>query len=524
MFPTSAPLAAPVPIGFPDLEILEEVIETHISKVYLTASHAYKVKKPVSLGFLDFSTLAARRFYCEEELRLNRRTAPSLYIGVLAITEDGSGPRVGGQGEPVDYAVRMRRFPQEALLDWRAAAGSLDGECLDAFAGSVARFHSRVERADAGRAYAAPRQVLAAALQNFDQIRAMTGRDDSALAALRVWTTCAHSLLAEVFGARKRDGFVRECHGDLHLGNIVVLEGGPVAFDCIEFNAAFRWIDVMNEVAFLVMDLRGHGLPGLAHRFLNRYLEITGDYGGLRVLRFYLVYRAMVRAKVAHIRADQASAPTGSRAGALLDYARYVSLAREISAEAHGALVVMHGLSGSGKSTVAAGLASTMHAVHVRSDVERKRLHGLAPDAHTSSGVASGIYGAKETEKTYERLADVARHALAAGFPVIVDASFLAARHRAVFRDLARECRVPFAIVSCAANEAELRNRVALRQATGADASEAGVEVLERQLAAYRPLALEESAEVVRVESDAHAATASQIAAVLTRQFGVRAG
>ena len=278
------------------------------------------------------------------------------------------------------------------------------------------------------------------------------------------WTGCAggrlreHAALADVFAARKREGFVRECHGDLHLGNIVMLEGEPVPFDCIEFNAAFRWIDVMNEAAFLVMDLREHGLPHLASRFLNRYLAATGDYAGVRVLRFYPVYRAMVRAKVACMRAHQGAGWHQSHR----DFERYLAVAEDLATESRGAVVLMHGLSGSGKTTVATGLADSLRASCALGR-RRKRMHGLAPDARTQSRVGEGIYTQSDTERTYARLAEFARPSIDAGYPVIVDATFLELRHRELFRRLARETGVPFAIVSCWAPMTFLRQRVAQR-------------------------------------------------------------
>ncbi|MBS0336451.1 MAG: AAA family ATPase [Proteobacteria bacterium] len=482
-----------------------DLLETHISCVLLAGDYAYKIKKPVNLGFLDFTTLAARRFCCEEELRLNRRTAPSLYLDVVPITGSASDPVLGGDGPPIEYAVRMRRFPQDALLDRMARGGTLQEASLDDLGVRVAQFHQGLQPAGADRPFASPAQVLAAAMQNFDQIQSLAGpgTDAAALAALRDWTAREHAALEAVFGARKREGYVRECHGDLHLGNIVMLDGAPVPFDGIEFNAEFRWIDVMNEVAFLVMDLEEHRLPGLAFRFLNRYLETGGDYAGVAVLRFYIVYRALVRAKVACIRGHQPGLDAGAQEFAAAEYAHYLGFAQGIAARGRGALILMHGVSGSGKTTIARQLAAALQAVHLRSDVERKRLHGLEAGARTRSGPAAGIYSPADTERTYARLASLAREVMAAGYPVIVDAAFLDAGRRSSFRALAREAGAPFAIVSCEAPDTVLRERVARREAQGADASEAGLAILGRQLAERKPFTPDESAEVVRVDATA---------------------
>ena len=503
-----------------------ELLETHISCILLAGNYAYKIKKPVNLGFLDFTRLAARRFYCEEEVRLNRRTAPALYLNVIPITGSAADPVLGGEGPPIEYAIRMRRFPQDALLDSMARNRTLTADCMDSLGVHVAEFHRSLEPAGADRAYASSAQVLAAALQNFDQIQALGGADESdgTLDSLRSWTSRQHAALAGVFEARKRNGFVRECHGDLHLGNIVQLDGEPVPFDCIEFNAAFRWIDVMNDIAFLVMDLQEHGLAHLAFRFLNRYLETTGDYEGLRVMRFYIVYRALVRAKVARIRGTQPGTSRESRAQAARDYARYLAFARGAATGACGALIVMHGLSGSGKSTAARQLAESLHLVQLRSDVERKRLHGLAPRARTASGLSAGVYTTADTERTYVRLADLACHVIAAGYPAIVDAAFLAARHREQFRRLAREVNVPFSIVSCTAPAEVLRQRLALREAQGNDASEAGLAVLEQQRVTCEPLAENEAADVIEIHWRNPAASLPGVTATLARHLRVKRG
>ena len=498
-----------------------EMLETHISWVLLTDLHAYKIKKPVDLGFLDFTTLEARRFYCAEELRLNRRIAPSLYLDVVPVTLGAAGPLMGGDGEPVEYALRMRRFPQQALLDRAARDGRLGGKCIDDLAARVAQSHLGLEPAGPARSHASAERILADATQNFDQLRSLAGAEEGALAYLRAWTAEAHAGLADAFAARKRDGYVRECHGDLHLGNIVMLEDGPVPFDCIEFNESFRWIDVMNEVAFLVMDLREHGLPQLAARFLSRYLEATGDYAGLDVLRFYTVYRAMVRAKVACIRAAQQAAGRASGPGNDPEYLKYLAFAQQAAAASRGALVVMHGVSGSGKSFVASQLADLLGALHVRSDVERKRLHGLAPQARSASGLGTGIYAPADTERTYERLADAAGHAVRAGYPVVVDATFLAARQRDRFRKLAAEAGVGFAIVPCAAPDDVLRARIERREALRKDPSEAGLDVLRRQLAELVPFDASEAGDLSPVEAGQDEAAVRRLACRLGERLGI---
>jgi len=476
-----------------------ERIETHISWVFLAGDFAYKVKKPLDLGFLDFGTLAARKACCEEELRLNRRTAPGIYLEVVPIAGSVGAPRVGGPGEVLEYAVKMRRFEQQALASRVAAEGGFNDADSDALAALVAEFHASIPSAPADSAFGEPSHVAAPALQNFEQLDAMeAARGEVARrAALREWTQDSFRVLEPVMAARRHDGFVRECHGDLHLGNIAILEGLPVPFDCIEFNPELRWIDVMNEAAFLFMDLADRGLPAAAWRFLNGYLERTGDYAGLRVLRFYVVYRAIVRAKVACIRGAQPGLDEAARVAIAREYGEYLGLAERFARTGEPAIVLMHGLSGSGKSTIAQAMAARIGAVRVRSDVERKRLHGLEPGVRTGSGQDAGIYSGAASRATYDRLEAVAGDVIASGFPVIIDAAFLRLEDRARFRGLAESLGVPFWIVDCAAPEVVLRERILQREAQGADPSEAGIGVLEMQIATQEPLDAEERGRVL---------------------------
>jgi len=481
-----------------------ELIETHISWVFLAGEYAYKVKKPVDLGFLDFSTLKARRFYCEEELRLNRRTAPELYLGVVPITAGASGPRLGGAGEAIEYALRMRRFPQEALADSMARRGKLRTAQIDAIAAAIAAFHATIPSAPQDSAFGAPEHVAAPALANFEQLRKLDANPGEAvrLERLRAWTVNEGSRLHDVFAARRRGGFVRECHGDLHLRNIVFLEGRPLPFDCIEFDPELRWIDMASEVAFLAMDLLEHGLEAAAWRFLNAYFETTGDYAGVRVLRYYLVYRAMVRAKIACIRAHQPGTGESAQCTSDRQYRDYLVLAESLALPARPAIVLMHGLAGSGKTTIAQAILERIRAVRVRSDVERKRLHGLAAQARTHAAPYAGIYAPETTRLTYDRLKQAVRDIVESGRTAIVDAAFLRRAEREEFRGLAAELEARFLIVWCRASEAALRRRVAQREAAGNDASEAGIEVLENQIATQEPLGADELAHAVPVDSE----------------------
>jgi aminoglycoside phosphotransferase family enzyme/predicted kinase len=473
------------------------LLETHISWVILTGSHAYKIKKPVNLGFLDFTTLDARRDYCEEELRLNQRLAPYLYEAVVPITGSVDSPLMGGNGAAIEYAVKMREFPQRALASHLLADGALTTAHIDALAGCIVAFHAHTGVAARGCPYGIPEAVIAPARDNFTQIGCLLPEavDQTRIAGLCEWTEHEYQAHWTQFHARLTDGCVRECHGDLHLGNIVMLDGKLTPFDCIEFNPALRWIDVMSEIAFLVMDLMDRGRADLANQFLNAYLEASDGYGGLAVLRFYRVYRAMVRAKVHALRATQSGTAVAGHERLVVASRGYLELAQRCAQDGQPAIILMHGLSGSGKSVLAQSLAQTLGAIRLRSDIERKRISGLAPLARSGSSLASGLYSAELTEATYHRLLDLARLSTAAGYPVIVDATFLKRWQRDVFRREADARGMPFVIVDVTAPEATLRARIAARLAAGGDASEAD------QLAQNEALSANELSAALRIEN-----------------------
>ncbi len=464
-----------------------EVIETHISVVLLTGSYAYKFKKPVNFGFLDFSTLAKRKHYCEEELRLNSRLAPELYLEVIAIS---AGPKIGGDGEVIEYAVRMCEFEQASQFDRLLDAGRLDPAYIDALGVRIAKFHAAAAVAGTDSGYGTPSAIQTPVDENFSQILdcIREAPDQSRLESLRNWTGETFRKRHSALQARKDGGFIRECHGDLHLHNIALVDDEPVAFDCIEFNDNLRWIDIISEVAFMVMDLDHRGQPGLASRFLNVWLEQTGDYAGISLLRYYLVYRAMVRAKVDCLRAHQEDIEDATREAILGDYHAYLALAERYTRPPTPELLLMHGLSGSGKTSVSQTLLEKLPAIRVRSDIERKRLHGLAIDAQTNSEVKQGIYDRAASERTYQHLKSLTDTLLDAGHNVIVDATFLQLSQLESFVELADTRSIRCTIIDCQAPESELRKRIAARKDKQRDASEAGIEVLENQLRDYQPL------------------------------------
>ena len=479
-----------------------ERLETHISYVLLTGEHAYKIKKAVHFGFLDFTTLAARRFFCAEELRLNRRLAPALYLDVVPITGSVDAPVLGGAGPALEYAVKMREFRQDALASRILERGELSSADIDALAAKIAAFHGTTAVAAAEVDFGTLEEVLRVARQNFAQLRPLLAavEEHDEIDALSAWTEREHAACRGEFLRRRKDGFVRECHGDLHLGNIARIDRELVIFDCIEFNAAMRWIDVMSEVAFTVMDLENRRRADLSHRFLNAYLEQTGDYAGLGVLRFYLVYRALVRAKIARLRAGQLDAGAASALHA--EYRGYVNLARRYARDPRPALILAHGFSGCGKTTLSQPLLESIGAVRIRSDVERKRLQGLDARPRGGTGVDRGLYADAATRATYQWLVTLAREIVGAGCAAIVDATFLRRWQRDLFYDLATELGIPFVIVDFVAQESTLRERIAQRTAAGSDASDADLAVLDHQLRTYEPFAREEKGWVLAYDAE----------------------
>jgi len=464
-----------------------EVIETHISIILLTGTYAYKFKKPVNFGFLDFSTLAKRKHFCKEELRLNRRLAPELYLEVVPVS---LGPKLGDNDEVIEYTVRMREFEQTSQFDRMLNADTLGPAHLDALGLRIADFHASATVAGPDSAYGMPSAIQTPVEENFSQMLDClhSSQEQSRLKLLRDWTRKTFQKLQLTLQSRKDNGFIRECHGDLHLRNIALVQDVPVAFDCIEFNDNLRWIDIISEVAFMVMDLDHRGRPGLASRFLNVWLEQTGDYAGVSLLRYYLVYRAMVRAKVDCLRAYQADVDTVAREAILQDYLTYLESGERYTKPPPAVLLLMHGLSGSGKTRISQSLLENLPAIRLRSDIERKRLHGLTGDARTGAEIDQDIYSHAASERTYQHLKTLAGTLLDSGHNVIVDASFLQKTRLEPFVALANDQSVRCFIIDCQAPESELRKRITTREHEQRDASEAGIEVLESQLRHYQPL------------------------------------
>ena len=479
-----------------------KLVETHISWVILTGQFAYKIKKPVDLGFVDFSSLEKRRFYCEEEVRLNRRLAPDIYLEVVPITRSpGNSPLMNGKVNAIEYAVKMMQFPWEAQLDRILDRNELKPFHLDAFAQIIAIFHKTAQRAATETAYGDLEHLSQPVYENFSQIRDNVS-DKTLLQTLVTLETRSHEdihRLEAVFDQRKADGFIRECHGDVHLRNMAWVRDKPLVFDCIEFNPNLRWIDVISEIAFLVMDLEKRKQSELAYRFLNAYLERSGDYHGLFLLTCYLTYRTLVRAKVEAILSGQSHVPPKEQATAYQSFQDYLELAVQYNQGRPLHLIITHGLSGSGKTTLTQRLIEQLGAIRIRSDVERKRLFGLKAEDNGRAKIQKDIYNEDASQRTYSKLVELADHALEGGYPVIIDAACLKAEQRARFQALASIKRIPYTILEFSFSEATLRHRIKNRTH---GASDADLTVLEYQMAAVQKLGPDETHHAIRVDEE----------------------
>jgi aminoglycoside phosphotransferase family enzyme/predicted kinase len=450
-----------------------EVRQTHISAVFLTPGDAYKLKKPVDFGFVDYSTLRKRAIYCRREVELNRRLAPDVYLGVERLTEaPGRGLRIGGSGRTVDYLVHMRRLADGDTL----AARLTDGRAGAAEVAEVARVIARAHAAAPGapKAFARGGALRAVVEENFRQAAALAPRATSArqfaeiLERTRGLLAAARPKLAE----RAAAGRVRECHGDLRCEHVYI-EGAAQAIsviDCIEFNQRFRCIDVASDLAFLVMDLATSGYPDFANVLLDAYVAASGD--DVRPLMpVTCAYRAFVRGKVALLRAGERELGEEARAAALLDARKaFFQALRSARGEWRPLLVLTGGLTGTGKSTLARALAPALGATIVSADETRKRLAGLGPFTHASAGPDTGIYAPEMNARVYAALAEAAREALARGRSIVLDATFRRAGDREAMRTVAAAAGAQFLAVGCTAPDEVVRARLEARAAGRGDA------------------------------------------------------
>ena len=477
--------------AYPGAVTSVELVQTHVSYIFLTDRYVYKIKKPVDFGFLNFSTIDRRRFYCNEEVRLNRRLCPDMYEGVVELRETATGAAFHGSGAIIDYAVKMKRLPADRMLNKLVDAGEVTATTMREVSRIIADFHGTAQRSPLIAEYGRLERIMFNWQENFEQTipfknQTLSARDRE---LIQVWVATFAAEHETLFQQRVNDSFIRECDGDIHLENICLDDGAVHIFDCIEFNERFRCCDTAADIAFLLMDLDFHGRPDLSDEVLDEYIKRSGDHGLLNLIDFYKIYRAFVRGKVESFRLNDAGIIPDEQVLARQKACRYFRLV-------HGyiqrqrlkpALYITCGLMGSGKSTLASQLAFELGIPAYNSDVIRKQIVGLATGTPTRDAFDEGLYNRQSTAATYAELLRRAEHPLQKGSSVIIDASFMHKSQRTMFANLAKRLDVPFIILHVTCAEAETRRRLQEREATRKSVSDGRPELLSLQAAGFEP-------------------------------------
>ncbi len=474
------------PAAYPHAPEAVQVIQTHISLIFLADDLVYKVKKPLDFGFLDFTTLEKRCHYCHEEVRLNSRYSQGVYHGVVPICEGPAGLMIEGRGRPTEYAVKMQRLPEDRMLHNMLKEGRITEELLHRLAERLVFFHSHAPRSPRIDEYGSVETIRGNLVECLDQTEPYKGRTVDAemheeIRRLGLDFVETHTGL---FRRRIMDGYIRECHGDLHLDHVVLLDT-IMLFDCIEFNERFRFSDTAADLAFLLMDFEYRGYPAFAARVAEHYAALSADNDLLSLTNFYKSYRALVRAKVIGFEIDEPEISPAEKRWAVETSRRYYALSLAyLQPAAPPALVITCGVMGSGKSYLAERLGQRLGEEPVRSDVIRKVIHGVAPHEHRLDKYGQGIYSTKATEQTYRVLLDKARHALEHGRSAILDASFSSIGYRQAAMEVALERQAQFRIIECICPDEVLRERLAERRE---DPSDGRIELLRSQKRDFDP-------------------------------------
>lgn len=467
------------PAAYPSRVESVEVRQTHISVVFLAGEHVYKIKKPVDLGFVDFSTLAKRRHFCEEEVRLNARLAREVYLGVVPIVADGAGVRLEAAGEVVEWAVKMKRLADEATLESRLERGEVTAELVRAVARRIAAFHAAAETSERIAAFGRFEIVARNARENLEQSRSHVGQTISRAVFARLVALVDEALAGgrDLIESRAARGVPRDTHGDLRIDHVYVFGEGVAAaemliIDCIEFNEQFRFADPVADMAFLAMDLKFEGRGDLAQTLADAYFSASGDQQGRRLLPLYTSYRAAVRGKVEGFKQAEAEVPRADQAESLRRARGYwlLALGELERADKRPCLVLLGGLPGSGKSTLAAELAQRGPFQVIRSDVVRKLLAGAEETKPGKQAFGTGIYSAEWNDRTYAECLRRAEAMLFEGERVLVDASFRQEVRRRAFLDAAARWKVPAVLLVCQADTGVIRARLAARTGDASDA------------------------------------------------------
>ncbi len=475
------------PEAYPEATGKIELMQTQMSFVFLAKEFVYKVKKAVDLGYLDYTSLEKRRFFCQKEVELNRRLCPEAYLGVVPITNDRGTIRIGGRGETIEYAVKMRRLPQKAMMDVLLANDGVSTEMITGVAQKLAAFHKEAETNAEISAFGEIKAITRNTDENFDQTEKYIGRTISkdSYRHIKNYTNSFVEKNAPLFNKRIKEGRIRDCHGDLHAAHICFSDSICI-YDCIEFNDRFRYCDVASEMAFLAMDLDHYGRADLSRSLINAYVAESGDKDLLELLGFYKGYRAYVRGKVESFKLDDPYISKGEKEKTLEIAASYFDLARAYT-RAKPVLFITVGLVGTGKSTLAKALAGRLGLAVISSDITRKQLGGVPLNEHRFEGFDGGIYSAELSRKTYDKLFFGAGDILSDGGSVVLDASFIKAEERLKAKRLAEETGADFFIIECTLDEANIKKRLARRLKQGS-VSDGRWEIYRPQKKAFDPV------------------------------------
>jgi aminoglycoside phosphotransferase family enzyme/predicted kinase len=475
------------PKAYPQAPGKIELVQTQMSFVFLADEYVYKVKKAVDLGYLDYTTLEKRQFYCQQEVELNRRLCPEVYLGVVPITREKGAISVEGRGEVIEYAVKMRRLPQEAMMDVLLDNDRVSPQMITKVSQKLAAFHRQAETSATISAFGEIKAIVRNTDENFDQTEKYIGKTISKELYQRIkdYTDGFIEENASLFAKRIADGRIRDCHGDLHVAHICFTDGICI-YDCIEFNDRFRYCDVASEVAFLAMDLDHHRRADLARIFVDAYVAESRDSELGKLLAFYKCYRAYVRGKVESFKLDDPYIAPAEKSHTLEVATSYFDLAY-VYTRARPMLFITVGLVGTGKTFLAQALAKRLGLAVISSDVARKQLAGIPVTEHRFEEFDSGIYSAEFSTKTYNKMFSEAKHILSGGGSAILDASFIKAEERLKAKRLAEEMNTDFFILECTLDEESIKQRLAQRLEQGS-ASDGRWEIYQPQKTAFEPV------------------------------------
>ncbi len=480
------------PSSYPDTTQKVEMIQTHVSYLFLTDNHVYKIKKPVDYGFLNFTTLDRRRFYCEEEVRLNRRLCPDLYLGVMQIRATENGISFQGGGEIIDYAVKMRRLPEDRMLAALLRHNAVAESDIRRIAGTIARFHNAAERNNEIDRYGDISMITQNWDENFRQVEDFVGKtlDRRDLDIISEWVHGFIAQNSELFSDRVGGGHIKDCDGDIHAENIC-LEDNVCIFDCIEFNERFRYIDTAADIAFLLMDFDYHGKKSFSDILIEEYTALTGDTGLPKIIDFYKIYRAFVRGKVESFRLNDPGMNSDEKRSSEHKAERHFRLALGyiLRKNLPTSLVIFSGLMGTGKSTLTAELSFELGLDQVKSDTVRKQIAGIPATERYLADYNMGIYSADYSRETYQRLLEAAARALAKGKSIVLDASFSKREYREPFRLLAEKTGAGFFIINTTCPDIVVKDRLDSRIFDDREPSDGRWELYHRQKEEFEAIA-----------------------------------